>query len=230
MKIKGLMFVMMITFSGAALWAQSPRAFVRSVQGTVEIKAPGAGAWQPAAAGQELERETLVSTGFKSMAVLSVGDSTLTVRPLTRLSLGELQTAAEAEKVDIQLRTGRIRANVKAPPGGKIDFTVRSPIATASVRGTAFDFDTLNLSVDEGTVVFSGADNTAVYVAAGQTSFPDPVSGKTAPPMETVSVSAASVLAGTEDVAVPGISPVLPAPAPEVPPTDEQVDIEINWN
>jgi hypothetical protein len=84
-----------------------------------------------------------------------------------------------------------------------VEFTVRSPIATASVRGTVFDFDTDNRRVDEGTVSISGTDSTAVYVAAGQSSSPDPVSGKTAAPVETAVAMTPPPPAGMEETAAP---------------------------
>jgi hypothetical protein len=194
---------------------------IRDLRGTVEVKGPGAPGWQAAAVGQELGGDTLVSTGFKSEALLDLGNSTLLVRPLTRLSLGELESAAKGERVELGLRAGRIRAEVKAPVGGKVEFTVRSPIATASVRGTVFEFDTVNLKVEEGTVSFAGADRTAVYVGAGQSSAPDPASGRTAAPVETAAALTPPPPAGVEDTAVPA---ALPVPASEGP-----VNVGIRW-
>jgi hypothetical protein len=216
----------MLVVGAAALWAQSPGAVIRSVEGTVEVKAAGAAAWQPAAVGRELEEETLVSTGFKSSAVLEMGNSRLTVRPLTRLSLREIRSAAAADRVEIQLRAGRIRVNVRPPAGGNVSFTVRSPTATASVRGTVFDFDTVNLTVDEGTVAFSGADNTAVYVAAGETSAPDPVSGKTAAPVEITAAQAPPPPAGVQTLEAAPPEPMPAAPPPVLP---VSVDLGVDW-
>jgi hypothetical protein len=189
--------------AGMVLYAQNPRAVIEEVRGTVEIKAPGSSVWEAALPGRELTRDTQVSTGFKSSALVRLGNSTLLVKPLTRLSLGEIQAAADAERVDVQLSAGRIRANVTPPSNQPVNFTVRSPSATASVRGTVFEFDTQNLTVDEGSVQFSGADNTAVYVQAGQSSSPDPVSGKAAAPVETASAQTPPLPAGVEDLSVP---------------------------
>jgi hypothetical protein len=223
MKRKVLTVVVMIAAAGLAR-AQSLKAVIQDLNGTVEIKASGSPAWIPALPGQELELDTVVSTGFKSAAFIRLGDSSITVQPLTRLTVKELAAAANADRVDIHLRAGRIRAEVKPPGGGRsVSFTVRSPIATASVRGTAFDFDTVNLSVAEGTVSFSGADNTAVYVAAGQSSSPDPVSGRTAAPVETAAVSAPPLPPGVEDIA-PAPSAVIFGPAAEAP-----VNVGIRW-
>jgi hypothetical protein len=219
MKPKVLTAALMITAAGLA-WAQSPKAVIQSLSGTVEIKAPGSAAWVPAAAGQELEPDTAVSTGFRSAALIRLGASSLTVRPLTRLTVKELAAAGDTDRVDIQMRTGRVRAEVNQPEGRRVNFTVRSPAATASVRGTVFDFDTVNLNVNEGAVVFSGPDNTAVYVAAGQSSAPDPVSGKTAAAVETAAALTPALPAGVESVAAPPV----PIVSTEVP-----VNIEIQW-
>jgi hypothetical protein len=210
---KALMTAALLS-AGIALWAQSPRAFIQEFQGTVEVKAPGSAAWEPAAQGRELTRDTQISTGFKSSALIKLGNSTLTVRPLTRLSLGEIQAAAAGERAEVQLRAGRVRADIAPPAGRAVDFVVRSPTATASVRGTIFEFDTLNLTVNEGTVRFSGADNTAVYVRAGETSSPDPVTGKTAVPVETAAAEAPPLPAGVEDMAIPAA--LVPSAAAEL--------------
>jgi hypothetical protein len=65
---------------------------------------------------------------------------------------------------------GRVRVDVKPPVGAKAIATVRGPIATASVRGTSFEFDTNNLYVNEGSVSFSGNRGQAVLVGAGGSS------------------------------------------------------------
>ncbi|MDR1278843.1 MAG: FecR family protein [Treponema sp.] len=219
--MKKVLVVLLITTG--TVWAQSPQAIIRELRGTVEVKAPGSSVWQTAVIGQELEQATLVSTGFKSAALIRLGESTLSVQPLTRLSLEEIVAMANTDRINISLRAGRIRVNVKPPVGGTTEFRVRSPIATASVRGTVFDFDTVNLRVAEGTVSFSGADNTAVYVAAGQSSSPDPVSGKTAAPVETAAASAPPPPAGVEEVAAPPPA-VIPVAPPEAP-----VNVGVQW-
>jgi hypothetical protein len=147
-------------------------AVIRELNGTVEVKRSADAGWTRAAAGMRLERDMSISTGFKSTALISLGNSTLTVRPLTRISLEELAASPEAEKTTLFLRTGRIRADV-APPagGGKVNFQVRSPSATASVRGTEFDMDLSNVTMYSGTVAFAGSDGVPVMVGAGQSGY-----------------------------------------------------------
>lgn len=164
----------------AAAQAAAPLAVIRQVAGTVEIKAPGKD-WVPARAGAALTKDTLISTAFKSVAVISVGTSTLTVKPLTRLSLEEIARLEGSETVRLALLSGRVRAEVKPPAGGKTDFTVKSPTATASVRGTGFDQDPVNLEVDDGNVEFTGPDGQPVQVGAGQSSTVDEDGGSVPP-------------------------------------------------
>jgi hypothetical protein len=162
-----------------------PAGFIRDLSGDVEIKAPGSTVWLPAKRGSPVTGKTVISTGFKSTAVISLGNSTLLVRPLTRLSLEDIHRTIEEEKVILNLQTGRVRVRVNPPPGGISNFTVKSSSATASVRGTVFDFDTVNLRVEEGTVLFFGDDGRPAAVRAGGTSVVDESRGRAAGARET---------------------------------------------
>lgn len=197
-----------LLLGAAALFAQE--AVIRETSGTVEIKAPGAAAWIPAVRGQAIGRNAVISTGFKSSALIAIGNSTLTVRPLTRLSLEELTRAETGEKVDLNLRAGRVRVNVKAPEGGRTSFTIRSPVATASVRGTAFDFNGIQLRVDEGRVHFTGGNGSGTYVGAGHLARTSVETGRTAGPGETAAEALAPALPAGVD-SVPAAAPVIPS-------------------
>jgi hypothetical protein len=136
-----------------------------------------------------LRQNSFISTGFKSTAILSLGDSTLIVRPLTRLSLGELLSQPGQDSIRVNLRAGRVRVQVKPPTVGKVDFVVRSPTATASVRGTVFDFDTSNLTVYAGRVDFSTASAPGMAVNAGSISMVDEKTRTVTPPVATQALS-----------------------------------------
>jgi len=161
-------------------FAQNSGAYIREMSGTVELKLPNSANWVPAKVGDRIGETTIISTGFKSSAVLSVGNSTLIVRALTRLSLETLINQNETETVNIGLSTGRIRADVKPPAGSKTSFSVQSPAATASVRGTVFDMNTVTIQVHEGSVAFVPSGESAtrpVVVNAGQESWVDADTG-----------------------------------------------------
>jgi hypothetical protein len=219
--MRKLVVVMMMLAGMAALYGQSP-AYITDLRGTVELKAPGA-SWRAAVEGEALAGQTLVSTGFRSTAQIRIGNTTIQVKPLTRLSLEELSAEAETDQVAIQLRAGRVRADVNAASDRRhISFTVRSPIATASVRGTVFEFDTVNLRVTEGVVEFSGTDRSVVYVIDGQSSALDPVSGRTEPPVESGAAQAAPAPFGVEVISAP--PQPMPGPVLEAP-----VDMDLRW-
>jgi hypothetical protein len=198
--------------AGAALLGAqtAPTARILETSGTVEVKAPGAAEWEAAEAGQVLERASLISTGFRSTALIRIGNSDITVRPLTRLSLEEIAANQDGERVTLNLRAGRVRADVKPPAGGRTDFSVRAPTATASVRGTVFDFDGTRLRVEEGRVRLSGESVTGAYISAGHSTAVDPKSGKTAAVIERVKEELAPALpAGVDAVpAAPAAVPV----------------------
>ncbi|MDR3337856.1 MAG: FecR family protein, partial [Treponema sp.] len=175
---------MAILLNGALLFGQAGTAYIQDFAGMVELKAPGAAEWVAVQRGARIGKDTMISTGFKSTALIALENSTLIVRPLTRLSLEDLQNVQGNESVRLNLQTGRVRAEVRPPAGGKTDFTVRTPLASASVRGTSFDFDGVNLSVDEGRVYVTGKDGVGVYVGAGHGSASNPETGRTAGPAE----------------------------------------------
>jgi hypothetical protein len=176
--VKRMIWVLAFLAGAAGLFAQE--ALIREIRGTVEVKEPGAAVWSPAVRGQTIGLNAMISTGFRSSAIIDIGNSTLSVQPLTRLGLEELIRAEGNEKVVITMRAGRIRAEVKPPVKTKVDFTVRSPMATASVRGTSFEFDGAELKVDEGRVYIAGGDGAGTYVAAGHEAKTDMETGRTA--------------------------------------------------
>lgn len=184
--MKRLIIIGMVLIAVAGAWAaESPLATIKEFTGKVEVMAPG-GAWKPATKGMALARNTAISTGFKSVAVLTLGSSVLTVRPLTKLSLEEIVRQQGSEQVRLYLSAGRVKAAVAAPAGGTTDFSVKSPSATASVRGTGFDFDGINLGVTEGVVVFVGTDGQAVRVPAGSLSSIGAGGGSSLPLQEAI--------------------------------------------
>jgi hypothetical protein len=144
---------------------------IRELTGDVQIKPANTSAFVAAGVGTPVVRDTIVSTGFKSTAIIAIGNSVITVQPLTRLTLAEIQSLQELENINISLQSGRVRVDVKPPAGMRESFTVRTPSATASVRGTSFELDADNITVFEGTVTYNGTSGTAAMVNIGGTSF-----------------------------------------------------------
>jgi hypothetical protein len=125
---------------------------VKAVTGKVEVKAPLMG-WEPATVGMVVPQGSLISTGFKSTAQLEMGSSEVFVKQLTRMSVEELVMKEGTQATGLNLRVGRVSAQVKSTADLKHDFKLRSPVSTAAVRGTEFEYDGWRLTVDEGEVV-----------------------------------------------------------------------------
>ena len=166
MKKTALTFLLLLT--GLCVFAQN--GVIQQLSGTVELKLAGSSAYVPAKAGDRVSQDTVISTGFKSTALVEVGSAILTVRPLTRLTLTEIRASSGTESLSVNLQTGRVRVDVNPPAGTRTSMAVTSPIATASVRGTSFEFDTRNLYTRHGIVSFHGKRGGQMLVDAGSDS------------------------------------------------------------
>jgi len=204
--------ILTVLLMGVAAYVFAQSGTIRELSGEVEIRQAGAADFVPATVGSEVAQDTIVSTGFRSSAIIDIGSSTLTVRPLTRLSLTEIRTAAGAETVSANLQSGRVRVDVRPPAGTMANFTMQGPSATASVRGTSFEFDARSIRVLDGSVSFRGGSGAQVILQAGGESAVG-LGGRAADPLQSVFQALsppAPVGAGAsgEVIVVPGAMPV----------------------
>ena len=163
--MKKYLFVAVWLVMVAMVFAQ--QAVIRDLSGTVELKASGASSYVPANTGDSVSEDTLISTGFKSTALIEAGSTLIAVRPLTRLTLTEIRTAIGTETLNVNMAAGRVKVDVNPPAGTRASVGVSSPTATASVRGTSFEMDLRRIIVVEGRVDYSGKRGGLVVVDAG---------------------------------------------------------------
>ena len=163
--MKKMIAVFILIMSGAIAFAQ--QAVIRDVSGTVELKASGASSYVAANIGDSVSENTMISTGFKSTALIEAGSTLIAVRPLTRLTLMEIRSTIGSEILNLNLASGRVRVDVNPPAGTRASMGVSSPTATASVRGTSFEMDLRRIIVVEGRVDYSGKRGGLVVVDAG---------------------------------------------------------------
>jgi len=169
-----IVMLLVVTFVFAGITGLSAQeAKFTEINGTVEFKNADSGTWQFAVAGGSIGKDTVISTGLKSSAVISIGSSTLTISALSMLTLEELLQQDGTEESVLFLRTGRVKADVTPPSGMKAEFTVRSPTTTASVRGTSFSFNGRRLHVHSGKVALTNKNGQKVYVNGNQKSYAD---------------------------------------------------------
>ena len=158
---------LLILMCAAVAWSQT-EAVVQRVSGRVEVMQPGGAAWTAAAPGMRLALGATVSTSFQSEATLALGSSVVQVKPLTRMRIDQLAQQQDTVSTELYLRVGRVRAEVKGAEGLRQDFKVRSPISTAAVRGTTFENDGVNTTVEDGLVTISNQFGQGTSLGAGE--------------------------------------------------------------
>ena len=159
--------LLVLLLSAASLAGAETQAQVKSFTGKVEILTAKQ-AWAPVRVGTSLDLGTTISTGFNSTAVLELGPSVLQVKPLTRLRIDELVAREGTVKTELFLQVGKVRAEVKTAAGLTQDFKVKSPVSTAAVRGTGFEYDGYELYVFEGTVTYSNLTGESRSYSSGE--------------------------------------------------------------
>ncbi len=137
------------------------------MKGKVEYQTKGE--WLAAKVGVEVPAGTTISTGFKSSAAIEVLGSVVFVKPLTRIVLDELVKNGGGTTTNLTLLSGKVKAEVKPSSATAItNFNVKGPTATASVRGTGFEFDGVNLLVNHGEVDFSNRWQVSRSIRGGE--------------------------------------------------------------
>ena len=125
-------------------------AEIISVKGKVEVNRNDT--WIPLNVGDKVSESEIISTGFQSEAKIKFKDSLMQLGAMSRVTLSKLSQEKTKDVVDVYLNTGAVRSKVNHSSDKKVSYTVRNPVAVASVRGTDF------ISFDDGSIVcFSGA-------------------------------------------------------------------------
>lgn len=204
-------------FLFSAVYAQT--ATVTSVFGKAEVQENSS--WKALAVGDVISAGKVISTGFNSELVLKIGNSTITVKPLSRVTLEQLNVKDGNHNSTVMLDAGSLNADVKAAENKRVGFSVKSPVATASVRGTAGNIDSYgNLESTEGTwsVVEGNVDDAKeekrqVLVSKGLSISMDSTTGGIVTPQEvclTNAVGAPASCSTQSETEVCGIANVSP--------------------
>ncbi|MDR2964937.1 MAG: FecR domain-containing protein [Treponema sp.] len=183
-------------FAVSAVYSQT--GVIRELTGEVELKTAGSSTFTAAREGSTVARDTIISTGFRSTAIIVIGSTEITVRPLTRLTLAEIQRSSGTEDLNVNLQAGRVRVNVTPPSGTRANTTVQTPSATASVRGTEFDMGVDHIEGYSGKTVYTGKNGLSASITSGfksQTTF----TGNTTNPHSTATGGILPPIPGSGD-------------------------------
>lgn len=162
-----LVLASLVAAAGFAVEAEVQAAF-----GLAEANINGE--WIPVTTDLLIPEGAVISTGIGAQVILDIQGSTVTVGQFSRVSVAELfaQTSGGSTVVNtaLDLPFGRVSAQVRSTQARGNDFRVLSPISTAAVRGTEFDFTGSLLAVNEGDVRLLNLAGQRHSVREGQTS------------------------------------------------------------
>ena len=151
-KIKALLLAAVFVIFGASAFAAD--ATVTFVSGKVEVQRNGQ--WVALQKGDTVAKSETISTGFQSEAKIKILDSVMYLGPVTRITLEELSSTGQKDNVNVYLKTGTARSQVKHVDNKRVNYQVHTAVAVASCRGTGWIIDDSN-NVDcyEGVVAVS---------------------------------------------------------------------------
>ena len=154
-RIKGLLVAAVLTVFSASLFAAD--ATVTFVSGKVEVQRNGK--WVALQKGDTVAKSETISTGFQSEAKIKMMDSVMYLGPVTRITLEELSTTGKQDNVNVYLKTGSARSQVKHVDNKRVNYQVHTAVAVASCRGTDWIIDDSN-----NIICFEGTVAVAAYV------------------------------------------------------------------
>lgn len=134
MKRKLIIVLMAILVICSPLAAASAK--VTYVRGKTEVNRNNN--WVPLSVGDTVQENEMISTGFKSEIRLNIDGSIVAVAALSRVTLETLSINDTHNSVNLYVNTGAARSKISHTNGKKIDYSARTSVAVASVRGTDF--------------------------------------------------------------------------------------------
>lgn len=183
---KSFTTVFAISLINFCAFAEPMQATVVSAKGKSEVQREGQ--WVTLSEGSRLNKGDVIQTGFKSELILKIKNSTVTVSPLSRVTIEQLAEKKDSDETKLFLDTGSLKSNVKKTEDRRVGFTVRSPVATASVRGTVMEVK----NVYGGTEVIGYEGSTATWKSTEEQT----------PEIETDEVPSFSEFSGNDAAAI----------------------------
>ena len=148
-KIKVCLAAAIFILFGASAFAAD--ATVTYVSGKVEVQRDGK--WIALNKGDTVAKSETISTGFQSEAKIKIMDSVMYLGPVTRITLEELSSSGKQDNVNVYLKTGTTRSQVKHVENKRVNYQVHTAVAVASCRGTDWIIDdSNNITCFEGMV------------------------------------------------------------------------------
>ena len=194
---------------------------VVEVSGKVEVQRDNK--WVAVSKGDILPAGSVISTGFKSEAILSFDETVIKVKALTRLTIEQLFEKDGDKASSVYLDTGSISADVKPAENKRVGFSVKTPAATASVRGTSGDvYSDGSVFGTSGKWCITGPQEKLIF-AATPVIIEMPAASTAEESSATGEIASVEGASAVEAVAAEGTSAETPAPVATTEPAVEPV-------
>ena len=191
-KIRTIFLAAFFVVFGANVFAVE--ATVTFVSGKVEVQRDGK--WIALQKGDALSKSETISTGFQSEAKIKIMDSVLYLGPVTRITLEELSSSGQQDNVNVFLKTGTTRSQVRHADNKRVNYQVHTAVAVASCRGTDWVLDDSNMvDCTDGTVEVSDTKVVAVVLVKANQSVKVTDSKGVELPINTVTKNATEIAA-----------------------------------
>ncbi|VVB66217.1 Uncharacterised protein [Candidatus Gugararchaeum adminiculabundum] len=150
---------------------------ISAVQGDVECSTDGGKTFAPCGVGTKIKKGDYVSTGFGSSATVNFSYGSVQTYSTTQFRIDEYSNASNIERTQMFLRVGSVAARIERHTNAiRSDFSVVTPTASSSIRGSAMDVSYDNetnvttVTVTEDVAFVKGVnDGAEVQVSQGET-------------------------------------------------------------
>ncbi len=190
--ISSILLIAIFSFSfavariAAATKKQDVAAMVTQIIGKMEVMKAGDTKWQKAKTGMFLAQGDKLRTGKRSKAAIMFSNGAeVKINQSTEFDI----ESSEAGKSDTaRITRGQATCALRARKGGNMSFSVKTPVAVVSVRGTEFDTEV------------SGTGETTVLVVRGVVRFENEFGGVDVKENQTAKATSGNPPGQPEDV------------------------------
>jgi len=150
---------------------QDVAAMVTQIMGKMEFLRAGTAKWQKAKPGMFLyQGDKLKTSGRSKAAIMFSNGAEVKINQNTEF---DIESSAAGKSDSVRINRGQGTCSLRAKRGGGISFSVKTPVAVVSIRGTEFDTDVsengdTTILVVKGVVAFENEFG-AVEVKENQT-------------------------------------------------------------
>ncbi len=137
---------------------------IAAIKGEVEYRRAGGSKDMPLTKGVELKEGDTIITGEKGIVTLTLGNQTLNVYQWTHFRVDESLRGDNVKKTKLYLEIGAIEGKVKHTAAIRSDFSVATPNANASIRGSAM---TVQYDKEKGVTNVYVTEDSAVVRGTG---------------------------------------------------------------